>query len=128
MRFPEIQGSREMPACCSMPPFTHPALATEGDVIAFLEPETQQGVPAPDENVGRDSGTSSPNCTCVCGNAVADPKAAVSRLRQPGTYRVQVSARRWFSAAAANQPAAGTQLIVTIGSECFAPVVTRKVA
>jgi Tol biopolymer transport system component len=32
------------------PPFVFPALATEGDVATFLEPEARQGIPTPDKN------------------------------------------------------------------------------
>jgi Tol biopolymer transport system component len=37
------------------PPFVFPALATEGDVAAFLEPEAQQGIPNPDKNLDGDT-------------------------------------------------------------------------
>jgi hypothetical protein len=40
---------------------------------------------------------------------------------------VQVKAKRWFTAAQANQPASDTTLTVTIGAQCFTHVVTQKV-
>jgi Tol biopolymer transport system component len=45
---------------------------------------------------------------------------------QPGRFRLQLKAKRWFTAADANQPAASTVLTVTIGNRCFTHVVTRK--
>jgi hypothetical protein len=39
---------------------------------------------------------------------------------------ISLKAKRWFSAAEANQPAASTTLTVTIGGQCFGHVVTKK--
>ena len=47
--------------------------------------------------------------------------------RQPGKSKLNVKAKRWFTAAAANQPAASTQLTVQIGNLCFTHAGTRKV-
>jgi hypothetical protein len=47
--------------------------------------------------------------------------------RQPGMFRVVVKASKWFTAAAANQSAAGTRLTLTVGGQCFTHVVTKKV-
>jgi len=44
-----------------------------------------------------------------------------------GTFRLKASAKKWFSAAAANQGDAQTKLTVTIGSQCFTHVVTKKI-
>jgi hypothetical protein len=46
--------------------------------------------------------------------------------RQPGKFKLQVKAKHWFTAAAANQPAANTQLTVQIGNLCFTHAATRK--
>jgi hypothetical protein len=54
-------------------------------------------------------------------------KVRLSRLPDPGTFRLKLKARWWFSTAAANQPAASTRLTVTIGSQCFGHAVTKKV-
>jgi hypothetical protein len=43
-----------------------------------------------------------------------------------GQFKLTVRATHWFSAAAANQPAANTNLTVTIGGTCFSHVVTKK--
>lgn len=49
-------------------------------------------------------------------------------LRDRGsTLEVKVSAKGWFSASKANEPAATTRVVVTIGDECFAHPVTKKV-
>jgi Tol biopolymer transport system component len=45
----------------------------------------------------------------------------------PGRFRVKLGAKRWFDAGAADQGAAQTALTVTIGTQCFTHVVTRKV-
>jgi hypothetical protein len=49
-------------------------------------------------------------------------------LRDKGTGQLQltVRAKKWFSAAAANQAATGTTLTVTIGGQCLSHVVTKK--
>ena len=47
--------------------------------------------------------------------------------RQPGKSKLSVKAKRWFTAAAANQPAASTELTVQIGNLCFTHAGTRKV-
>src|SRR5262249_54092209 len=46
--------------------------------------------------------------------------------RQPGTFKLTVTTRHWFTAAAANQPAANTDVTVRIGNLCFTHVATRK--
>ena len=46
---------------------------------------------------------------------------------RPGLFRVGVRAKRWFTAAAANQPAASTTLTVKVGTSCFSHVVTKKI-
>jgi hypothetical protein len=45
---------------------------------------------------------------------------------QPGVFKLSVKAKRWFTAAAANQPAGSTDLTVTIGTQCFRIPVTKK--
>ena len=47
--------------------------------------------------------------------------------REPGRFQVKVIAKAWFTAAAANRPAADTHLIVNLGGPCFSQVVTQKV-
>ena len=48
-------------------------------------------------------------------------------LKDVGTDMVvKVTAKRWFTTAA-NQSAANTRVIITIGNQCFAHVVTKKV-
>ena len=47
--------------------------------------------------------------------------------RQPGKSKLSVKAKRWFTAAAANQPAASTELTVQIANLCFTHAGTRKV-
>jgi hypothetical protein len=54
-------------------------------------------------------------------------KVTLSLTKNPGVYKIKVKARGWFSAAAANQLAADTQLRVQIGGSCFTHAVTRKV-
>jgi hypothetical protein len=44
----------------------------------------------------------------------------------PGKFQIGVKAKRWFTAAAANETAANTTLTVTIGGQCFSHVVTKK--
>jgi hypothetical protein len=51
----------------------------------------------------------------------------VSLQDRGSTLRVKVLAKRWFTAAKANEPAATTRVIVTIGGQCFAHSVTKKV-
>src|SRR5262249_30290601 len=46
--------------------------------------------------------------------------------RQPNTFKVSVNAKHWFTAAAANQLAADTNLTVRIGNLCFTHVATKK--
>jgi hypothetical protein len=43
------------------------------------------------------------------------------------TYKVVVKAKRWFTAAAANQAAADTRVTITLGTQCFTHPVTSKV-
>jgi hypothetical protein len=43
------------------------------------------------------------------------------------TLVVKATAKRWFTAAKANETAATTRVIVTIGGQCFAHAVTKKV-
>jgi hypothetical protein len=50
----------------------------------------------------------------------------LKRRKTPGEYQLHVKAKRWFTAAQANQPAASTTLTVSIGTECFSRVVTKK--
>ncbi len=46
---------------------------------------------------------------------------------QPGVFKLSVKAKRWFTAAAdADQPAAATDVTVTIGTQCFRIAVTKK--
>jgi hypothetical protein len=47
--------------------------------------------------------------------------------RRSGTYRVRLRARRWFTAAAANRPAAETMLTLQIGGQCFVRTATSKI-
>jgi len=47
--------------------------------------------------------------------------------RQPGKSKLSLKAKRWFTAAAANQPATSTELTVQIGDLCFTHAATRKV-
>jgi hypothetical protein len=51
----------------------------------------------------------------------------VSLKNLGSSVQVKIKAKHWFSAAAANQPAASTRLIVTIGGQCFAHAATKKV-
>jgi hypothetical protein len=44
----------------------------------------------------------------------------------PQGFQLKVKAKRWFTAAAANQSAASTRLTVTIGGQCFSHVATKK--
>jgi Tol biopolymer transport system component len=44
----------------------------------------------------------------------------------PGMFGVKVSAKKWFTALAANQPAASTTLTVKIGGQCFTHAATKK--
>lgn len=46
--------------------------------------------------------------------------------RHPGRFRLSLGARRWFTAAAAELPAADTAITVTIGSRCVSEPVTKK--
>jgi hypothetical protein len=46
--------------------------------------------------------------------------------RFPGKFKLSATAKHWFTAAAANQPATDTTLTVIIGSECFRHVATKK--
>lgn len=43
------------------------------------------------------------------------------------SLQVKIKAKHWFTAAAANQSAENTRLIVTLGGQCFAHPVTKKV-
>ena len=47
--------------------------------------------------------------------------------RRPGEFKVKVKARRWFSAAQANGPAAETHVTVLVGTRCFTSTATVKV-
>ncbi len=49
-----------------------------------------------------------------------------ARPKEPGVYKLSLKAKRWFPAAAANQPAASTELTITIGTQCFRIPVTKK--
>jgi hypothetical protein len=44
----------------------------------------------------------------------------------PGELQLTVKAKKWFSAAAADQDAASTRLTVTVGGQCFTHVATKK--
>jgi hypothetical protein len=79
---------------------------------------------------------------------VADPKAKVEvkprrfestadclqqvqlnslEAKQPGTSQIVVKAKRWFTAAAANDPTpANTRLMIAVGTRCFTHVLTKK--
>jgi Tol biopolymer transport system component len=46
--------------------------------------------------------------------------------RQPGRFGVMTKAKRWFTAAAANEPASNTSLRVQVGPRCFTHSATRK--
>lgn len=46
--------------------------------------------------------------------------------KQPGMFQLQVKTKHWFTAAAAEMPAADTGLTVTIGGQCFSHVATKK--
>ena len=48
------------------------------------------------------------------------------KQRPTGLWQVIVKSKRWFSAADANLPAASTRLTLTIGTQCFTHVVTKK--
>src|SRR5207249_1590738 len=43
-----------------------------------------------------------------------------------GIYKLAIKAKRWFTAAAANDTAANTRLTVTIGTQCFSHATTKK--
>jgi len=47
--------------------------------------------------------------------------------RHPGKFVLGVTAKHWFTAAAANQPATDTTLTVTIGGQCFTHAATKKI-
>ncbi len=44
-----------------------------------------------------------------------------------GRFSLDLLARHWFTAAAANQPAADTRVTIRVGTQCFTHVVTRKI-
>jgi hypothetical protein len=47
---------------------------------------------------------------------------------EPGFFQLRVKARRWFAFPdGADQPAAATDLTVTIGTQCFTHPATKKV-
>jgi hypothetical protein len=46
--------------------------------------------------------------------------------KQPGKSKVTVKTKHWFTAAAANQTAADTELTVQIGTLCFKHAGTKK--
>ena len=48
------------------------------------------------------------------------------KQRAPGQYQVSVKAKHWFTAAAANQFAGATRVTLTIGTQCFTHIVTKK--
>ena len=48
------------------------------------------------------------------------------KSRGAGVFKINVKAKRWFSAAAANQPAASTDMTLRIGTQCFRVPVTTK--
>ena len=45
----------------------------------------------------------------------------------PGAFELKVKAKHWFSAAAADQSASTTTLVVTVGHQCLSHVVTDKI-
>jgi hypothetical protein len=47
--------------------------------------------------------------------------------KSQGQLKIIVKARHWFSAAAADEPAASTHLTVNVGTQCFTHPVTMKV-
>jgi len=46
--------------------------------------------------------------------------------KKPGQFRLRVNAQHWFTAVAANQPAAATMLTVTVGQHCYTHTATKK--
>ncbi|HEV7730681.1 MAG TPA: hypothetical protein VGR62_00900 [Candidatus Binatia bacterium] len=46
--------------------------------------------------------------------------------KHPGMFKVVAKAKRWFTAAQANQPAADSSVQLRIGNQCFSHVVTKK--
>ncbi|MCW5893478.1 MAG: hypothetical protein KIT14_23430 [bacterium] len=46
--------------------------------------------------------------------------------KTPGRFKLVAKAKRWFTAAAADQPAAASEVRITIGDRCFRQVVTKK--
>ncbi|HYR96819.1 MAG TPA: hypothetical protein VEM57_08780, partial [Candidatus Binatus sp.] len=56
-------------------------------------------------------------------------KVALQNLApsQTGKFKLSVKAKRWFTAAAANQSAPNTVLTVRIGNLCFGHAATRKI-
>ena len=46
--------------------------------------------------------------------------------KHPGMFQLQVKAKRWFTAAAANGTVANTRLTVQIGAQCFTHLATKK--
>ena len=50
----------------------------------------------------------------------------LQKTKTPGAFKLGIKAKRWFTAAAANQPAESSDLTVTIGTQCFRLAVTKK--
>jgi hypothetical protein len=50
----------------------------------------------------------------------------LQKTKSPGAFKLAVKAKRWFTAAEANQPAASSDLTVTVGTQCFRLPVTKK--
>ena len=50
----------------------------------------------------------------------------LQKTKVAGAFKLAVKAKRWFTAAAANQPAMSSDLTVTIGTQCFRVPVTLK--
>jgi hypothetical protein len=46
--------------------------------------------------------------------------------KEPGAFKLAIKAKKWFTAAAADEPAASTHLTVTVGTQCFRVPVTKK--
>lgn len=46
--------------------------------------------------------------------------------KHPGMFKFVLRAKKWFTAAEANQPAEESRVYVTIGSQCFSHEVTKK--
>jgi hypothetical protein len=52
---------------------------------------------------------------------------ALLKRKAPGLFQLDLKSKRWFTAAAANDIAANTQVTITIGTQCFTRAATRKI-